>query len=130
MEPLFFFEVQLCIIILIFKENHVFDILINLCLGTSLLILWPLPRSRQASNSCRNIETYYYIHVSLYTCACTVYTYTYIYMKNPSSANRKKVQTLDSCFGLLALISRVQHNPSWHWQGFKYSLEAQNNCGL
>ena len=31
-----FFEVQLCSEILIFKEKHVFGILINLCLGTSL----------------------------------------------------------------------------------------------
>ena len=31
-----FFEVQLCIEISIFKEKHVFDILIILCLGTSL----------------------------------------------------------------------------------------------
>ena len=30
------FEVQLCIEMLIFKEKHVFDILINLCLMTSL----------------------------------------------------------------------------------------------
>ena len=30
------FEVQLCIKISIFKEKHVFDILIILCLGTSL----------------------------------------------------------------------------------------------
>ena len=34
-----------------------------------------------------------------------------MYMKNQMcSAKRKKVQTLDSCFRLLALISRVQHN--------------------
>ena len=32
-----FFEVQLCSEILIFKEKHVFGILINLCLGTSLV---------------------------------------------------------------------------------------------
>ena len=31
------FEVQLCIKISMFKEKHVFDILIILCLGTSLL---------------------------------------------------------------------------------------------
>ena len=31
-----FFEVQLCIKISIFKEKHVFDILINLCLLTGL----------------------------------------------------------------------------------------------
>ena len=31
-----FFEVQLCSEILIFKEKHVFGILINLCLGTGL----------------------------------------------------------------------------------------------
>ena len=32
-----FFEVQLCIKIFIFKEKHVFDILINLCLLTGLI---------------------------------------------------------------------------------------------
>ena len=32
-----FFEVQLCIEMLIFKEKHVFPILIILCLATSLL---------------------------------------------------------------------------------------------
>ena len=34
------FEVQLCIIISIFKEKHVFDILIILCLGTGLQRVW------------------------------------------------------------------------------------------
>ena len=34
-----FFEVQLCIKISIFKEKHVFDILIILCLMTSLVIV-------------------------------------------------------------------------------------------
>ena len=33
------FEVQLCIKISIFKEKPVFDILIILCLGTSLLLV-------------------------------------------------------------------------------------------
>ena len=36
-----FFEVQLCIKISIFKEKHVFDILIILCLGTSLKVKIP-----------------------------------------------------------------------------------------
>ena len=34
-----FFEVQLCIKISIFKEKHVFDILINLCLLTGLHVV-------------------------------------------------------------------------------------------
>ena len=34
-----FFEVQLCIEMLIFKEQHVFPILIILCLGTSVRFL-------------------------------------------------------------------------------------------
>ena len=38
MEHLFF-EVQLCIKISIFKQKHVFDILIILCLMTSLCIV-------------------------------------------------------------------------------------------
>ena len=33
-----FFEVQLCSEIAVFKEKHVFPILIILCLGTSLII--------------------------------------------------------------------------------------------
>ena len=38
---------------------------------------------------------------------------TTLYLKNQvSSDKRKKLQNLDSCFGLLTLISRMQHNLS------------------
>ena len=37
MEHIFLFEVQLCIKISIFKETHVFDIVIILCLMTSMV---------------------------------------------------------------------------------------------
>ena len=36
------FEVQVCIEMLIFKEQHVFDVLINLCLATSLHLTFPV----------------------------------------------------------------------------------------
>ena len=40
----YFFEVQLCIEMLISKEKHVFPILTILCLGTSLLcVVWVAP---------------------------------------------------------------------------------------
>ena len=43
-----FFEVQLCIKISIFKEKHVFDILIILCLMTSLVLVCALHNSHKS----------------------------------------------------------------------------------
>ena len=55
--------------------------------------------------------THVHVHVT------DVYRTYIIYMNHVCSAKKKKVQTLDSCFRLLALISRVQHDLSLAPQG-------------
>ena len=51
------------------------------------------------------------VHVCLQKHTC-IYINIRVHEKSSMRAKRKKVQTLDSCFGLLALTSRVQHNLS------------------
>ena len=65
------------------------------------------------------IHVYVHVHIHvqctcMYICTHVPCTHNYIYVctYNYVCAKRKKVQTLDSCFRLLAPISRVQHDLS------------------
>ena len=61
-----FFEVQLCIEMLIFKEKHVFPILIILCLVTSLVRRTKCSAGCQPGVDSSEIKCYSSSHMSFY----------------------------------------------------------------
>ena len=91
-----------------YEHKHKYSIMLNLR-RIGALVTWE-----------KNLTTIYIDSYYVYTCKHT-------WKIQVRSGKRKKVQILDSCFGLLALISRVQHNlslaflglsivPAWeHW---------------